>query len=96
MIHLYIINGCPFCHKAELLLKSLKLRTNRITFEISDKYKYKKRNKMNTFPQIFYIKDKKEYKIGGLDELEYLISIVEIKKKFNFDYKTISFFEKNI
>jgi len=96
MIHLYIINGCPFCHKAELLLKSLKLRTNRITVEISDKYKYKKRNKMNTFPQIFYIKDKKEYKIGGLDELEYLISIVEIKKKFNFDNKTLSFFEKNI
>jgi glutaredoxin len=96
MIHLYIINGCPFCHKAELLLNSLKLRTNRITVEISDKYKYKKRNKMNTFPQIFYIKDKKEYKIGGLDELEYLISIVEIKKKFNFDNKTLSFFEKNI
>ena len=96
MILLYIINGCPFCHKAELLLNSLKIRTRKITVKTSDKLKYKKQNKMNTFPQILYLKDSKRYKIGGLDELEYLISIVEIKKKFNFDNKTLSFFEKNI
>jgi glutaredoxin len=96
MIHLYIISGCPFCHKAELLLNSLKINTKKITVKTIDKLKYKRQHKMNTFPQILYVKDDKKYKIGGLDELEYLISIVEIKKKFNFDYKTISFFEKNI
>jgi len=96
MIHLYIISGCPFCHKTELLLNSLKIKTRKIMVKTSDKLKYKKLHKMNTFPQILYVKNNKQYKIGGLDELEYLISIVEIKKKFNFDYKTISFFEKNI
>ena len=51
---------------------------------------------MNTFPQIFLVKEKKKYKIGGFDELEYLISIVEIKKKFKFNYQLVSFFEKQI
>ena len=36
MIHLYVINGCPFCHKAELLLKSLKLRTRKIIIKQSN------------------------------------------------------------
>jgi len=96
MIHLYIINGCPFCHKAELLLSSLKIKTKKITVNTIDKTKYKKLHGMNTFPQILYVEKNKKYKIGGLDELEYLISIVEIKKKFDFDYKTLIFFENNI
>lgn len=96
MINLYVINGCPFCQKAELLLKSLKINVNKKVVKENEKFKYKKQNKMNTFPQIFLVKEKKKYKIGGFDELEYLISIVEIKKKFKFNYQLVSFFEKQI
>lgn len=96
MINLYVIEGCPFCHKADNLLKSLKLRVNKTIVSNNDKCKYKKMNKMNTFPQIIYTANNNRYKIGGYEELEYLLSIVELKKKFKFNSKIISYFERNI
>lgn len=96
MINIYVIDGCPFCYKSKLLLKTLKIRFKEINVKENEKCKYKKMNKMNTFPQIFYVKNNEKLKIGGFDELEFLISLVEIKKKFNFNNKIINYFEKNI
>lgn len=73
MITVYTIQHCPFCHRAIQLLKQKKLKYKNIVVDTKDKEKYKKKNKMTTFPQIFYRKKK----IGGFDNLNSIIDICE-------------------
>jgi glutaredoxin len=78
-IIIYKLEGCPFSIKAADILKKYP-DTKIINIKHNDKNSFKKQNNMNTFPQIFYMFDIKEFKIGGYNDLKYLLYI---KKKYN-------------
>jgi glutaredoxin len=68
----YILIGCPYSMMADEILK--KNSNNKLIYvNHNEKEIYKKSNDMLTFPQIFYIKDTIQYKIGGYHELSILL-----------------------
>mgnify|MGYP003683120517 CR=1 FL=1 len=77
MITIYTIPSCPFCSKAISLLKKRNIKYKQIS--VKDKKEIKTRNKMTTFPQIFY----KKHPIGGSDDLEFIIDICDDLKDNN-------------
>jgi glutaredoxin len=80
-IILYVLKGCPYCDNALMLLKQNNIKHKSILVETKDMDKYKKINKMNTFPQIFINIDSNNYfKIGGNDDL---VETMEIVKTIN-------------
>ena len=80
-IILYVLKGCPYCDNALMLLKQNNIKHKSILVETKDMDKYKKINKMNTFPQIFINVDSNNYfKIGGNDDL---VETMEIVKTIN-------------
>jgi len=77
-IVLYVLKGCPYCNNALMLLKENNIKYKAIVVEDKDKEKYKKINKMNTFPQIFINVDGNNYfKLGGNDDLVETMQIVK-------------------
>ena len=78
-IEIYSLIGCYFSQKAELMMMDFKLgdRLKIIKVDYDEKEKYKKKNKMNTFPQIFLKNGEKKYKIGGSDQLDNIIRIIK-------------------
>ena len=79
MFIIYSLATCPHCKRAISILKELKKTRNIpfITHNIRDareKAYYKKKNDMQTFPQIFFRVEKEKFiKIGGADDLEKLV-----------------------
>lgn len=77
-IILYVLKGCPYCNNALMLLKENNIKHKAIVVEDKDKEKYKKINKMNTFPQIFInVNGDNYFKIGGNDDLVETMEIVK-------------------
>jgi glutaredoxin len=77
-IVLYVLKGCPYCNNALMLLKENNIKYKAIVVEDKDKEKYKKINKMKTFPQIFINVDGNNYfKLGGNDDLVETMQIVK-------------------
>ena len=77
-IVLYVLKGCPYCNNALMLLKENNIKHKAIVVEDKDKEKYKKLNKMNTFPQIFInVNGDNYFKIGGNDDLVETMEIVK-------------------
>jgi glutaredoxin len=74
------LSGCPFSKKAEELLEEHQIAFKLIKVSHDSKGKYKKLNKMETFPQIFIISKKSRIKIGGSDMLLDFINISHILK----------------
>jgi glutaredoxin len=79
-IEIYSLNGCIFSIKAENLLKEHGLKYKVIKVSQSEKEKYKLKNKMKTFPQIFIIENTSKINVGGSDILLDLINISHILK----------------
>ena len=80
-IILYVLKGCPYCDNALMLLKQNNIKHKSILVETKDMDKYKKINKMNTFPQIFInVNGDNYFKIGGNDDL---VETMEIVKTIN-------------
>lgn len=65
MYTFYVIRSCPYCRKALDLARKNKLEMTVKYVKKLEKEMYKKRHKMQTFPQIFY----HDRKIGGYDSL---------------------------
>tara|TARA_B110000114_G_C15021734_1_gene369168 strand:+ start:828 stop:1169 length:342 start_codon:yes stop_codon:yes gene_type:complete len=71
MFKIFLKPGCPYCAETVSLLKKYKLKYKSHTEPDQDKRDIlKKKNNMNTFPQIFYISNKKSIRIGGNDDLK--------------------------
>lgn len=84
MIIIYVLEGCPYCNNSLKLLKDNKIKHKVIVVDPKDKEKYKKINKMNTFPQIFIAAGKDTYlKIGGNDDFVETLDIVKKIMKSN-------------
>lgn len=73
MITAYILENCYYSQQANELLKKNKIKFKKIIVPQDEdiKKEIKKKNKMNTFPQILFQENKssKIEKIGGYDEL---------------------------
>jgi len=85
MITIYTIQGCPFCRKAITLLKERDIKYKQILVKQKDKERIKDKNKMSTFPQIFYGKSL----IGGFDDLQFTIDICVDLKDNNISIRII-------
>jgi len=82
-LDVYSLEGCYYSKSLEELLnnKKIKFNLNRVNFE--NKSKIKEKNKMNTFPQVFLNSKNKVYKVGGFDDIDYILN--EMKTKQNLD-----------
>lgn len=97
MIQIYVLDGCPYCNNALRLLNQYHFQHKITIVESHEKEYYKKKNKMNTFPQIFLEMDKKKrIKIGGNDNLEQILSICQMLHQNNISIDVLSFFCKKI
>lgn len=84
MIVAYILKDCYYSKSADDLLKKNKIKFEKYKVPQNEeiKTKLKKKNKMNTFPQIFFKDKSKMIKIGGYDDLvEYIYLKNDIKTK---------------
>ncbi len=94
-IILYVLKGCPYCDNALMLLKENNIKHKSILVEGKDVEKYKKINKMNTFPQIFINIDANNYfKIGGNDDLVETMEIVKTIMNSNISLDAVYYLHK--
>ena len=77
------------------MLKMYNVPYTKNTVTQKTKDDFKKKYKMNTFPQIFY-KTSKIYKIGGFEELGVLIKVAKILQEYNFNQLTINYIKQFI
>ena len=96
MLELYCLKNCHYCDNSIYLCKIYKIPNKIIFIDNSNKNKYKKKHKMNTFPQIFLKTKQNKYLIGGNDEFEYLISILDMINKFKFNINIINCLQKYV
>jgi glutaredoxin len=71
MFKIFLKPGCPYCAETVSLLNKHTIKYETHTEPDPEKREMlKKKNKMNTFPQVFYVSNKKSVLIGGNDELK--------------------------
>jgi glutaredoxin len=92
MYYLYIITleSCPYSIAALELLDSLNIKYKQLKVTDLNKKKYKT-EKINTFPQIYLVKDGTKLLLGGYSDLNEFINLF-IKQKYN--NKTILKFQQ--
>jgi glutaredoxin len=94
-IVLYVLKGCPYCNNALILLKENNIKHKAIVVEEKDKEKYKKLNKMNTFPQIFInVNGDNYFKIGGFNDLVETMEIVKTIMNSNVSLDSVYYLHK--
>ena len=77
MFIIYTLSDCPYSMNALEVLQQGGLKYKNITVTDKNKKKICKKNKMKTFPQIFFKKAKKNYKIGGCNDLLELVKLIK-------------------
>lgn len=93
MIIINYLYGCPFCKNSERILKEYNIPYTKNVVTQKTKEDFKKKYKMETFPQIFY-KTSKLVKIGGNDALVDLINICRLLNENNFNQNTINYVKR--
>ena len=90
-ICIYSLIGCYFSQKSELIMMDYKLgkKLKIIKVNQKDKDKFKKKNNMNTFPQIFLVNGKNKIKIGGSDKLENILRIINEVKTYEITLENV-------
>jgi glutaredoxin len=90
-IDVYSLDGCYYSKSVEELLnnKKIKFNLNRVNFENKDKIKGK--NNMSTFPQVFLNSKNNNYKVGGYDDVIYILEEIEKKNNLDLIIKNINF-----
>ena len=85
-IIVFSLEECPYSIDAEHKLSG-KRKVKIIKVGHDNKHKFKAKNKMNTFPQIFLQSKDKMIKIGGNSDLTSLMNVIEdAKSKKDLDY----------
>jgi glutaredoxin len=81
MYYLYIITleSCPYSIAALELLDSLNIKYKQLKVTDLNKKKYKT-EEINTFPQIYLVKNNKKLLLGGYSDLKKFIDIFKNKK----------------
>jgi len=83
MYYLYIIilEKCPYSISAINLLNSLNIKYNHLKVNQKNKEKFKTKE-IDTFPQIYLVKDEKKLLLGGYSNLKEFIDIF-INQEYN-------------
>ncbi len=78
-LEVYSLQGCPYSIRAEKRLQKYSKVVKVISVPRDEKIKnkYKKMNKMSTFPQIYLVDGKKRVKIGGYSSIEKILDVYE-------------------
>ena len=82
-LNIYSLDGCYYSQSLEELLNNKKIKYNINRVNLKNKIKIKEKNKMSTFPQVFLNSKNVNYKVGGFDDVNYILD--EIKTKNNLD-----------
>lgn len=82
-LDVYSLEGCHYSKNLEVLLNDRNIKFNLFKVNFENKDRVKEKNKMNTFPQVFLNSNNKYYKVGGFDDVDYILN--EIKTKQNLD-----------
>jgi glutaredoxin len=92
MFYIYSLEYCPYSMEAEQIIKQNNLSHKIIKVKQEEKNKYKKLNKWNTFPQVFYKHKTNKLKlIGGCSDLEKYINIINIIKEENININILKY-----
>ena len=86
-IEIYSLEGCGYSIRAISILENNDINHKVINVKLDNMSKYKKKNNMNTFPQIFYVNKGERTKIGGSSDLN---DIIIFNDKVKNDYKNLS------
>ena len=77
----YSLIGCPFSKNTENIINENKINADIIKISRNNMNEYKIKNNMLTFPQIFIDVENERSIIGGNNDLENIIKIIEDGKK---------------
>ena len=97
MIYIYVIEGCPFCEKALRILIENNIKHKKfVAITDEEKKHYKKKNKMNTFPQIFIQTKTDPIKVGGCDNFVANLAICDSIKNSGLTLESILYMYQNL
>ena len=88
-IKAFCLENCFFSENAKLLLNNNNIEFDLVNVKYENKEDYKKLNKMNTFPQIFLETGNESLKIGGYDDFNNLVNIINENKNFDNIYNKL-------
>tara|TARA_E500000178_G_C16365563_1_gene463708 strand:+ start:142 stop:474 length:333 start_codon:yes stop_codon:yes gene_type:complete len=90
-LNIYSLDGCYYSQSLEELLNSNKIKYNLNRVNLENKSKIKEKNKMSTFPQVFLNSKNVNYKVGGFDDVNYILNEIKTKNNLNLIIKNVNF-----
>ena len=90
-LNVYSLKGCIYSHSLEQLLNNNKIKYNLNKVNLENKSKVKEKNKMSTFPQVFLNSKNVNYKVGGFDDVNYILNEINTKNNLDLVIKNINF-----
>ena len=89
-LNIYSLDGCYYSQSLEELLNSNKIKYNLNRVNLENKSKIKEKNKMSTFPQVFLNSKNVDYKVGGFDDVNYILNEIKTKNNLNLIIKNVN------
>ena len=90
-LNIYSLDGCYYSQSLEELLNSNKIKYNLNRVNLENKSKIKEKNKMSTFPQVFLNSKNVNYKVGGFDDVNYILDEIKTKNNLDLIIKNVNF-----
>ena len=90
-LDIYSLDGCYYSQSLEELLNNKKIKYNLNRVSLENKSKIKDKNKMSTFPQVFLNSKNVNYKVGGFDNISYILDEINNKKNLDLIINNIKF-----
>ena len=90
-LDIYSLDGCYYSQSLEELLNNKKIKYNLNRVSLENKSKIKDKNKMSTFPQVFLNSKNVDYKVGGFDNISYILDEINNKKNLDLIINNIKF-----
>ena len=90
-LNIYSLDGCYYSQSLEELLNSNKIKYNLNRVNLENKSKIKEKNKMSTFPQVFLNSKNVDYKVGGFDDVNYILDEIKTKNNLDLIIKNVNF-----
>jgi|TARA_B100000161_G_C33384955_1_gene339524 glutaredoxin len=90
-LDIYSLDGCYYSQSLEELLNNKKIKYNLNRVNLENKSKIKEKNKMSTFPQVFLRSKNINYKVGGFDNISYILDEINNKKNLDLIINNIKF-----
>ena len=90
-LDIYSLDGCYYSQSLEELLNNKKIKYNLNRVNLENKSKIKEKNKMSTFPQVFLNSKNVNYKVGGFDDVNYILDEIKTKNILDLIINNVKF-----